>query len=518
MIFYLSFQPLDALLDSPDGRECDELDILLELSDKEVPRVRRIFEVYGKTATKLKWCNWTQFEVSASLIVELLNLLPNLEYLQFTSWNKTFVGDAPENGVNLPNLKIVEITECGNFILQFLATTLPDNTVESFKEERVQDCDANFSAFIAKQQAIKSLDISGMNFKTFEPLQSLQLKKFRAVIHKSEENHATQVEFLKSVLASQSSLTSLDLLDDSAYSHSFVNDAIFAEISKLVNLETLIISVDGISQISGFEALTKLKNVHLKTNRDSALGVLKELAAIGHDSIERLTLNLWTFEIPAETYEAFGANFKNLKSLKITLGTRHKVNFFARALPNVEELSIKFGEANHPVEFQEAFESGTGIVNSSLKSLDLNFWGSEMIDSTGFFEMLSMFPNVEKVKISSKFPFCGDFFSQLAEKLNSIKVLKLSQVEIRNNETFPAATSDSLKTLAGKLKFTKLTFRNVQHVDFGGGVGDGNDGEDRNFSYQPLIDSLAGVFKACESSMANIRVMNDLVLLAGSEN
>lgn len=490
----------------------------MELNDNELARVRRIFEVYGKTATKLKWCNWTQFEASAAVIAELLNLLPNLELLQLTSWNKPFAGEATENGVKLPNLKIVEVTECDNFILQFLATVLPDNTIESFKEERVRDCDINFNAFIAKQQAIKYLNISGMDFKSSTSLQSLKLRKFRAVIYKSEENRASQAEFLKSVISSQTSLTSLDLLDDSAYSHSFVDDTIFAEITKLSNLETLIMSVDGISQISGIEALTKLKDLHLKTCRDSAMAVLKELATISNDSIERLTLNLWTFEIPAETYEAFGDNFKSLKSLKITLGTRHKVNFFAKALPNVEELIIKFGESNNTVEFQDAFESGTGIVNSHVKSLDLNFWGSQMIDNANFFEMLAMFPNLEKVKISSKFPFCGDFFSQLADKLNNIKVLKLSLIEIRNNESFPAATSAALKALAGKLKFTKLTFRNVQHVDFGGGVGDGNDGEDRNFSYQPLIDSLTGVYKACESSMANIRVMNDLVLLAGSEN
>lgn len=506
------------LLASPDSRECEELDILLELNETEILRIQKIYEVYGKNAKKLTWCNWTQFEVTASTIVDLLNLLPNLESIQFSSWSLKFAGDAPENGINLPKLKTIEISECGEFVLEFLATSLPDNTIETLKESRVRDGDANFSALIAKQKSIKNLDISGVDFKTFEPLQELKLDTLRAVIYKSDEKEAEQTEFLKNLISSQSSLTSLDLLDDSAYSHSFVDDAIFAEICKLSNLETLIISVDGISQISGFEALTKLKDLHLKTNRDKSVTIFRELSALNNDSIERLTLNLWTFEIPTETYEAFGENYKSLKSVKITLGTKHKINFFAKALPNVEELSIKFGEANNPVEFSQIFENSSGIVQNKLKSLDLNLWGNEMIDSANFFDMLNMFKNLETLKVSSKFPFCGNFFNQLAEKKNNIKVIELSLIEIKNNENFPESTTSSLKSLAASVKFVKLTFRNVQHVDFGGGVGDGNEVEDRSFSYQPLIDSLEGVFKACESSMANIRVMNDLVLTAGSEN
>lgn len=424
----------------------------------------------------------------------------------------------PENGIKLSNLKSIEVSECGEFILEFLAKSLPDNTLETFKEARVRDGDANFSALIAKQKSIKHLDISGMDFKSFAPLQELKLEKLRAVIYKSEEKHAEQVEFIKNLISSQTSLTSLDLLDDSAYSHSFVDDAIFAEIVKLTNLETLIISVDGISQISGFEGLSKLKDLHLKTNNEKSLAIFKELSAISNDSIERLTLNMWTFEIPTETYEAFGENYKNLKSLKITLGTKHKINFFAKALPNVEELSIRFGESNNTVEFSQAFESSTGVRNENLKSLDLNLWGGELIDSASFFEMLGSFPNLDKLKISSKFPFCGDFFNQLSEKVGNINVVKLSLIEIRNNEKFEASTTDALKALAAKVKFAKLTFRNVQHCDFGGGVGEGNDGEDSSFTYKPLIDALEGVYKACESSMANIRVMNDLVLTAGSEN
>lgn len=514
----MSFQPLDSLLASPDSRECEELDILLELSDAEISRIRKIYEVYGKNAKKLNWCNWTQYEVPATVIVELLNLLPNLESLQLSSWNKKFSGEIPENSLQLSNLKSIDISECGEFVLEFLATALPDNTLETLKETRVRDGDANFSALIAKQKSIKNLDISGMDFKTFAPLQELKLKKLRAVIYKSDEKQAEQAEFLKNLISSQTSLTCLDLLDDSAYSHTFVDDTIFAEITKLSNLETLIISVDGVSQISGFEGLNKLKELHLKTCREKSLEIFKELAAIGSESVERLTLNLWTFEIPTETYEAFGENFKNLKSVKITLGTKHKINFYAKALPNVEELSIRFGESNNTVEFSQIYESSTGVVNENLKRLDLQLWGGEMINSENFFEMLRIFPNLEKLKISSKFPFCGDFFNQLSQKLGNIKNIRLSLIEIKNNETFPASTTDALKGLAAKVKFAKLTFRNVQHCDFGGGVGEGNDGEDRSFSYQPLIASLAGVYKACESSMANIRIMNDLVLTAGNEN
>lgn len=509
---------MDAILDTPDDRECVEIDILLELSDAELPRIRRIYETYGKTATKLKWSNWNQYSVNASTIVELLNLLPNVQEIEFSSWNKEFDGTAPTDSLNLPSLKLIEISECNNFILEFLATALPDNSIESLNVQRVRDGDANFSALITKQKSIKNLDIAGMEFVTFKPLQALKLNKLRAVIYKCDEAHEKQALFLKSVISSQKELTHLDLLDDSAYSHTFVDDAMFTEITKLANLQTLIISVDGISQISGIEDLSKLKDLQLKTNRDKSLAVFKELSEISNSSVERLTLNLWSFEVPAETYEAFGVNFSNLKFLKITLGTRHKVNFFAKAFPNAEELNIKFGEANHPVEFQDAYESDTGIKQSNLKKINLKFWGSKEIDTALFFEMLDMFPSLEALELTSKFPFSAEFFSKLADKSKKINFIKISAVDVHNNEAYPSATSDALKALAAKVKFVSLSFRNVQQVDFGGGVAPGTDGEDRSFTFQPLIDQLKGVYRACTSSMANIRIMNDLVLISGTNH
>lgn len=515
---FISFQPLEALLESPDTRECVEIDILLELSDAEIPRIRRIYETYGKAATKLKWSNWNQYSVSSATIVELLNLLPSIVEIEFSSWNKEFDGSTPVDSLNLPNLKTINISECNSFLLEFLAAAIPDNTLENLNVQRVRDGDASFSALITKQNSIKNLDISGMDFSTAEPLQALKLTKFRAVIYKSDETHDSQVSFLKSVISSQTELVHLDLLDDSAYSHTFVDDAMFAEIIKLEKLETLIISVDGISQINGIEGLRKLKDLHLKTNREKSLAVFKELSATANNSVERLTLNLWSFEVPAETYEAFGANFSNLKFLKITLGTRHKVNFFAKALPNVEELNIKFGEANHQVEFQDAFESDTGITQSALKKINLKFWGSQEIDQAQFFEMLEMFPSLETLEMNSKFPFSADFFTQLTDKINNVNFIKIGAVDVHNNETYPTATSDALKALAAKVKFVSLSFRNVQQVDFGGGIAPGSDGEDQSFTFQPLVDQLKGVYRGCSSSMANIRIMNDLVLISGSNH
>ena len=185
----LSFQNLNTLLDSPDQRECEQLDILIELSENEIPKVRRIFEVYGQKAKILNWNNWSKSNVSASDIISLLNLLPALENLHFSSYNTPFVGEAAENSINLPNLKSLEVSDCDKFVLEFFAKSLPDNSIQKFKLVRAQQSDAHFNDFIAKQKSITDLDITGMDFKTFTAVQELKLKNLRAVILKDDEKH-----------------------------------------------------------------------------------------------------------------------------------------------------------------------------------------------------------------------------------------------------------------------------------------------------------------------------------------
>lgn len=499
-------------------RDYEEFDIWLEIkSDNDVQKLKELYQQHGASVKTLNWCNWTNFDIAASDIVELLNSLPNLTTLKFSSWQKEFTGSVNAGCLKLPNLSSLEISECQLFIFDFLTTALPENVVKSLKVHGINDVDEKFSAFISKQKSVKRLNING-DFFTLEPLTSLKLESLRVILFRKDEDDS-QLEFIRALIASQSELTELDLLNEAAYSFSFVNDDILAAVGKLSKLEKFSFNIDDVTSkgIAIFSSLCALKSLQVKTNRDRSLGLFNELSSQKNSTLETLVLDLWTFEIPAETYSQFGANYENLKSLTITLGTWHSVNFFAKAFPNLESLNVSFGEANQRVEFAQAYDASSEIANSNLKSLRLKFWGGEEIDSEKFFKMIAGFSQLESLQIQSKFAFTAAFIAQFAEKLASIKALKLSTFSIHNNEKFPAEIIEALKNLRSKLDFVSITLANMQVVNFGSGIQQGEDAEDDSFSFQPLIDGLQGIYRDKSGSFANIRIHNNLELIAGCE-
>jgi hypothetical protein len=489
----------------------------LELNDDNVGKLKNIYKTKGGSVKRLKWCNFSTYVLSANDFCEMLNSFPNLEDLKLSSWRNEFTG---AGNISLKNLKSLQVSECGNWILKFLSEALPSNVLQELDVHGIQEPDANFNALISKQSSIKKLEIRG-DFNTLNGLRSLQLTSLRCILYEKTDLKAEQTEYLRNLISSQKNLKELDVLNESAYSFSFVDDATITDaISNLSNLEKLSFNIDGITtdSIKSIGKLPALKILELKTNREKSLEIFKELSSMNNSSIEQLLLDMWDFDIPQDTYTAFGQNWICLKVLRISLGTWHPVNFYAKAFPNLENLDIRFGESNNTVEFSKGFEAGSGTKQSNLKKLKLQFWGSEMIDSSGFFELLGMFPNLERLDMVSKFPFKADFINELANNLGSIKHLILSNIQVTNSEQFPAETIDALKILPSKLRYVKLTISNIQNVDFGfEGEQDPETCEKRDFTFQPLIDGLQGIYQTSDCSMANIRIYNNLVLTAGRD-
>lgn len=484
-------------------------------TDEDAKLLSDVFQRHGSTVEKLDWINWSSYKFKQEDVVRMLNSMPNLANLRLSSWREEFEGSAGPS-LKLMNLKRLEIEECDGFLLTALAQALPENVLEEFSMKGVRVSNETLKNFLSRQKSIKRLDFDG-EFDDAGIFSGLKLTHLSCL---SWENEALpgQRSFLKKLLQSQPGLVSLNTLEQRDYAFNFVNGEVFQEIVSMKQLETLKINVDGISSadIRGIALLSNLKNLELKTNRESSLEAFRELSLIKTSPLAHLVLHLWTFEIPAETYKHLGENFR-LKSLEITLGTWHKVNFFIESFPTLESLSIRFGEANNPVELSEAYiDDGKSHLN--MKQLKLHFRGNELADAAMVTKMIKSFPNLIYLDLQSKVPFTSAFFREIASNLSKIKVLKLREISVRNNETFPPETIQSLKELSRKLTYCSLDLRNVQMVDFGGPQFDQDiDGENRNFTFQPLIDALKDDFEMQSSSMANIRIYNILTLTSGRD-
>lgn len=515
-----TFQTLDSTSIMNTKRVFDTMDVWVELkSADDVKLVDNVYQRHSATVKKLDWCNWSPFALSGDGFASMLNRFLNLEKLKISSWQVKLVEmEGKAMKLNLPKLKRLELEDCDPFIVDFFAQALPSNVLRELRLCGINVARDSLKTFIAGQSSITDLDAKG-DFSDPETFQQVKLTRLRCILIENE-SPSTQRIFLKTLIKSQPALVTLDTFSEQDYSFTYVNDEVFEEITKLQKLEKLRMNIDGISPegIKGFAKLGNLKTFETKTNRDSSLEVFRELSLLQKLPLENLILHLWSFEIPAQTYQQFGQNYQ-LKSLTITLGTWHKINFFTETFPTLESLSVRFGEANNTVEFSKVYIDDNQL-HLNIKSLNFKFWGRELMNDAMFFRMLKSFPNLESLQVHSMFPCSASFIRSLAGNLSNLKVLKLSAIDVKNNEKFAPETIESFKELRKKLYFCSLSLSNIQDVFFGDVLDAANNtehGEDRSFTFKPLVDALKYDFNVKESSMANIRIYNTLVLTAGVE-
>lgn len=92
----------------------------------------------------------------------------------------------------------------------------------------------------------------------------------------------------------------------------------------------------------------------MKANYRESMESYKQSSLLRNVPLKHLHVDVHGYEISSKSYKRMAANF-NLKSLEITLGTRHSINFYMKTFPTVEKLSIRFGEANNRMEFSQAY-------------------------------------------------------------------------------------------------------------------------------------------------------------------
>lgn len=503
-------------------RSFDEMHIWIEFSEaNEIDRHREVCQKFGHTIKKLDWSNWSKFQMSEKDFVEILNSMPNLEILHLSSWRSDFLKmNSPQ--LKLMKLKQVDIIDCQPFIMELLIEKLPPNILMELHVNGFKYADEIWIKFTSKQTSIQVLDIDGEHFNA-RPFIDLKLKRLKCVLQHND-TPSNQRLFLIDLIRSQQQLTHFDALIDRDFAFSFINDEIFRELCKLKYLECLKINIDAISPdvIQNISCLKNLNALELKTNIISTLQVFNELSLIRNSSMESMIFHMWSFEIPAQIYRNFGENFTNLKSLTITLGTWHKLNFYMETFPNLKSLNIRFGEANNTMEFEQAYDDD-GQIHTKMTSLKLQFWGNAPINVQMFIKMRNSFPNLESLDIDSNFPFTQECLNALVNNIHKLRSLRIGSIKVKSNEEFDNEKIELLRSFSQKLRHCKLNLINVLDHFFRFHRGHerrrfGETEHDVDFSFQPLEDALRCDFKISSYSMSNIRTYNHMILEAGKQH
>lgn len=220
-----SSQVLDDILTNPDPRPCDKVSV----TSLRLENITRIYEVYGKQATKLHFSNWNDVNYTAEEVLDAINLFTNLETLDL-NWHKVaFLGD-PVGTLKSNKLKKVKLIDNSGkdkkISIDFLNKVLPENILTSLE---IED-DKNYGSLLSKQRNIKDLTIDVMNPVFSEAFNDLKLEKLSCFVYSTSRDENLLPEkrkFMKAVVKSQPDVKELELVQRDYYLHRVVDDEIF---------------------------------------------------------------------------------------------------------------------------------------------------------------------------------------------------------------------------------------------------------------------------------------------------
>lgn len=357
-------------------------------------------------------------------LLNILNLLPNLEYLSITdllndSTSRTMNIPEQEKVVNLLKLKKLKLNFCDSQIagifnalspgvLETLELTnifiysgfldqmfhqqwninklridygMVDPATNFYYGKKLEDCQDKFN-LIKNQETKWKIPTDHLQ------LTHLRLKEF--VLEKDNES-----EMFKNAIKNQYQLVSLDL-DDTV-----IKEATLGAICNLKQLECLRFRVEFFNH----EALLQLKRMH----------VLRELSIINsntfHDdymktirflrlpSLLKLNLELTDFDCNDEYLVAISQNLPNLGTLKIRVAlTNSTINTILKSFRQLKVLKlITYGS---PEDFNTNSLSKESFKNIKLRKLEMV--GDVTMPNNLIRTLSSNFCNLKKIKLSFK--------------------------------------------------------------------------------------------------------------------
>jgi hypothetical protein len=427
----------------------DSIVIHLELEcSEDVMFLKNVFQVLGKSVTHLTWSNNKKLQMEENELLEMLHLMPDLEDLRMISWQGNLsTGFGTNSTTKLLKLRKLHLIGCDCSVFDCLAKTLSLNSLVELKLEGMTIPEEASKRFVGEQTTIEALDVSQNTFSSMD-FHSLKLKQLRYNMPDgSEGNHRSM---FKALLQSQENLESLDIL------WCTIDDEIFKEITELQQLTALKMNIYNVSLNSLFKIvnLINLKSLRLIHVEEESFEALSEMSLLKLP-VEHLTLSL-VVELPQQTYRQLGENL-NLKSLSIRTGTSHEITFFLEAFPTLEYLRIRFGFNGTKVEFHEVFSGESLKVHKNMKNLDLcaGFMARKFVPVEDLSKLLSCFPNLEKLKLASRFLFSKGLLDYLTSRLTCIRSLELGVIVVEV-QTVKHEMIESLKKLSTKLDYCCL--------------------------------------------------------------
>jgi len=401
-------------------------------------RLERILQKYGGDLKKLKIHSSIQSkssEISEQQLFRILQLTPNIEEFIFRN---VFVQSShislTQQELDLHKLRKLVLDYCFFETSQIL-NSIPQGLLTELVFTFDQIDEKIFQNFFNRQFNIKRLEILENSELKFEHLQLDHIKI------------SSDIDFAQ-LIRSQPLLQYVD------FAITWVNDDVFAELSKLKHLKTLRTLVDPVScrMLRSLEEIRTMKHLRLDSHSSHDVGHLSELSMMKELNLEKLTLVVTERKIPDEILIQISNSFKRLKEIEIINRSILIIRTLVEHFPQLESIVVDFyaifGAPNDVLVVDES------VTNTKLKQLVItNIDSHEEVNTKAILKLLGTCRSLEKVMLSKLSEFTNEDFRSILERL--LKLTHLS-LEIDDFE-FNDETIESLKLHGRKLQHLRLS-------------------------------------------------------------
>jgi hypothetical protein len=413
----------------------------LESLDLDPPndlKLQRIIENFG---ARIKTLTVSDCRLSMEDIAKL-NSMPQLEFIELESVDCKNYARSSNFRLNLPKLKMLDISYCAEEALEFF-DHLPDDILEKVEISDIKADSSN--KWFANQRKLKSVCVMSCSF---EPLDMDQLKLKKLTTDSVGEK-------LKLMLKKQESLKTLSLVSN-------ISQGDFNFIcSHLPSLDQLKFTASG-NNINDFSSLSDLKQLKTFKVRQISEASLRSIKSC---SVETIKISLKTGNMNEETVIALSANCPSMVNLNISsTNDDDAINLCLKNFPQLKTFSC--------IHIYHGYNFPYGLKHQNLNKLKIN----DFELSIGMLFLFGCLENLEVFKTEAKIDW-----QDLKAMLNApkLKALCLKQ--------FPIVDEGFVETL-------KENGKNLESVHVHEQYKDGFDVDNVHFSPEELREKFKDQF------------------------
>jgi hypothetical protein len=401
-------------------------------------------------ATRFEWIFGQS--ISSVDLLEILNSMPMLETFDFVCVESDVkINLIDKNAkkfkpaLNLTHLKSIHIiSDSPGSFYRFLTTYLPEDQLEEHSLIYIDVYDQRielkpFQAFLNNQKSI-------IKFKT-DSTSALKLINNLNLDELEIKNEFCEI--IDRVLQYQPNLKSLKI--SSSFYEFNIEWNVFYFIEKMSNLEVLKIPIAEPDNLLKLKNLKKLRELDIDVEGCEKSEFDKYFNLFNFERLDKLSLRGVVIDIP-ENFD----KFLTLKSLHVE--TSQKLNFVAKKLVNLEELSVRFWYRFFYSELD------TGIVNRNVKKLEIEVGAI----NEEFWMIFDIFPSLENLKVILQSNDSRFITKNFFEKLNTLKTLKSLEFDafsLNKCKNDLKEIASELKKLSNALERVKMTFQEYHYDD-----------------------------------------------------